>query len=108
MNSLEYGKGGIMITAMEVQLPRRTENHEALQALFERLCSDLGESSGKIIIKTIIQELGGLRVCFPDFEELYRDDRNRRIRNLFNGRNYNELAIMFGLHVRQIRRITKK
>ena len=83
----------------------RSENREALDRLFHRLQSEFGETSGRAIIRTILEELGGLRVCIPDLNELYREERDAKIRAAFNGRNYEELAVRWGLSVRRIRYI---
>jgi Mor family transcriptional regulator len=58
---------------------------EAVQTLFRRLCSDFGHSSGKAIIRVIVEELGGMRITVPGFKDIYREERNRKIYNLFNG-----------------------
>lgn len=94
-----------VIPIMEGKGMPKSDNREALNGLFSRLCTDYGESSGMAIIKTIVEELGGLRVSIPNFDDLNREDRDRRIRNLFTGNNYNELAERFGLSVRQVRYI---
>jgi Mor family transcriptional regulator len=83
----------------------KSENRAALDGLFQRLCSDFGEASGFSIIKTIVEELGGLRVSIPDLQDLEREERDRRITSLFNGRNYAELGDRFGLSPRQVRHI---
>lgn len=83
----------------------KSENRAALDGLFQRLCSDFGEASGFSIIKTIVEELGGLRVSIPGLQDLEREERDRRILSLFNGRNYIDLADRFGLSPRQVRHI---
>jgi Mor family transcriptional regulator len=97
---------------MEVPvMTTKSDNREALDGLYHRLCTDFGEASGLTIIRTITEELGGLRVSIPDLQDLQREERDRRIRALFNGNNYNELAERFTnsrgerLSVRQIRNI---
>jgi Mor family transcriptional regulator len=80
-----------------VQALPRAENREAVQTLFRRLCSDFGHSSGKAIIRVIVEELGGMRITVPGFKDIYREERKRKICNLFNGANHKELAIMFDL-----------
>jgi Mor family transcriptional regulator len=75
--------------------------------LFHRLCADFGEASGKTIIRTIIEELGGLRLSFPNMREMSREERDMRVRARFRG-NYEELASNFGLSPRQVRNIIKK
>jgi Mor family transcriptional regulator len=83
----------------------RSDNREALDRLFHRLRADFGPASGQAIIKTIIEELGGLRVSIPGLDDLYREERDSRINTAFNGRNYEELAIRWGLSIRQVRYI---
>ena len=92
--------------AMEVpMMTMKSDNREALNGLYHRLCIDFGESSGLAIIKTITEELGGLRVSFPDANDFAREERDRRIWSRFNGSNHKELAECFGLSVRQVRNI---
>lgn len=50
---------------------------EAIQASFRRLCSDFDHSSGKTIIRVIVEELGGMRIKVPGFKDIYRASRNR-------------------------------
>jgi len=83
----------------------RSDNREALDRLFHRLRTDFGSSSGQAIIKTIIEELGGLRISVPDLDDLYREERDRQIRAEFNGHNYEELALRRGLSIRHVRHI---
>ena len=85
----------------------KSETRDALDSLFHRLCTDFGEASGKTIIRTIIEELGGLRLSFPDMREMSREERDMRVRARFRG-NYEELASNFGLSPRQVRNIIKK
>lgn len=81
------------------------ENRAAVYALFRRLCNEFGDASGQVIIRIIVEEVGGLQVRVPDMDDLFREDRNRRIQRLFNGTNYEELALRFGLKPRQVRNI---
>ena len=83
----------------------KSDNREALEGLFKRLCGDFGDDSGQQIIKVIVQECGGLRVTIPSLKDLYVDQRNRRIRQLFNGINHKELAICFQMSESQVRRV---
>jgi Mor family transcriptional regulator len=86
----------------------KSETRDDLDRLFHRLCTDLGEASGKTIIRTIIEELGGLRISFPDMREILREERDQRVRARFRGNNYDELASYFRLSPRQVRNIIKK
>jgi len=72
------------------------------------LTGDFGQSSGKKIIETIIFELGGLRVSIPTFKDVNRIERDRKIRSRFNGINYTELSIMFGLSLNMVRKIVNR
>jgi Mor family transcriptional regulator len=56
----------------------------------------------------MVETVGGLRLTFPDLQDLYRAERNRRIRNEFTGFNYEELAIKYRLKRLQVRRILTK
>jgi Mor family transcriptional regulator len=85
----------------------KSETRDALDRLFHRLCTDFGEASGKTIIRTLIEELGGLRLSFPDMREMAREARDMRVCARFRG-NYDELASNFGLSPRQVRNIIKK
>jgi Mor family transcriptional regulator len=44
-------------------------------------------------------------LTFPDLNDLYRAERNRRIRIEFIGNNYEELAIKYGVGVRTVRKV---
>ena len=78
---------------------------DALQRWMNRMHKDLGDKSGQAIVKSFLEECGGCRLRVPDLYDLYRLDRDRIIKNKFNGTNHEELAICFSLTVRQIRRI---
>ena len=88
-----------------------SDNRAALDEWFSALLTDFGSKSGEAIIKSFIAHCGGLRITVPSREDLTREERDRRIRALFNGRNYSELAERFtnskgdALSVRQIRYI---
>ena len=85
-----------------------SDNREALDHLFHRLHVDFGPSVGEAVIRTIIDELGGIRVTVPDHDEIRREARDRQIRCSFNGQNYEELSLRFGLSRRQIRYIVQE
>jgi len=93
----------IMIT--EGQEMPKSENRDALNEWFKCLLTDFGEASGMTVIKSFINCLGGLRINVPDMDDMQRKERDRKIRNLFTGTNYNELSLRFGLTARQVRNI---
>ena len=82
----------------------RGENQEVIEELFGQLHAKFGEFAPEII-KTLVEVLGGARLTFPDFDFLYRQERNRRIRNEFTGCNHEELAIRYRVSKKHVRRI---
>lgn len=51
------------------------------------------------------KELGGTALYIPKTESLFRELRNKKIREGFNGGNYKELALKYGLSERFVRDI---
>ena len=56
----------------------------------------------------LVQTCGGAYVYIPKEDNLIRPIRNRTIRKEFNGRNFKELAVKYGLASMQIRNIVKE
>lgn len=52
-----------------------------------------------------LREFSGLLIYLPSTTSVERDARDARLRALFDGANYRELAARFRLSIRQIRRI---
>jgi len=86
----------------------RGENREMVDHLFKRLIAEHGERVGMSIIRTIILEVGGLRLTIPDIKQLEREERDRKIREKFTGFNCKELGYIYGLSAMQVRRIVMK
>ena len=82
----------------------RSGNHDAVEELFGRLQREFGNMA-PLIVTVMAETVGGLRITFPDLQDMYRAERNRRIRNEFTGINYEELSIKYRLKPRQVRRI---
>jgi Mor family transcriptional regulator len=82
----------------------RAGNQDIVAELFGRLQREFGNMA-PLIIKVMVETVGGVRMTFPDLQDLYRSERNRRLRNEFTGFNYEELAIKYRLKCRQVRRI---
>jgi len=80
-------------------------NSRNFRRLWRSTCEEFGRASGRAIMNKLIVELGGRRISFPDHEDICRFERNRRIRNLYNGTNCSELAFRFRLCRCQIKRI---
>ena len=85
----------------------RSVHHEAIEELFTCLQQEFGNLA-PLIIKTLVNCVGGTRITFPNLQEMYRVERNRRIRQEFNGINYDELGFKYRLHPRNIRRIVRE
>lgn len=65
--------------------------------------------SGVDALRELTGELGGLKPHIPEFgnfvEALKREVRNEEMRARFNGRNYEQLALEYGIQERQARKI---
>ena len=85
----------------------RTENKEMLNALFSRLVTEHGPDIGTRAFRAVIEELGGLQIRIPSVLDLEREERDRRVRQLFDGFNTMELGIRFGISARHVRRIVR-
>ncbi|MCP4747283.1 MAG: hypothetical protein GY874_14255 [Desulfobacteraceae bacterium] len=83
----------------------KAENRNALDRFGDRLIEELGFDIAVAVQQAMVEELGGLRITVPDMRQLFREKRNRRISNEFNGANLSELAQRFGLSKIHIRRI---
>lgn len=53
------------------------------------------------------EEFGGQCLYFPGKKSLLRPSRNREIRKLFDGYNYEDLARRFGISVTQVRNVVR-
>ncbi len=82
----------------------RSEHHEVIEQLFDRLHGEFGRLAPQII-QVMVECIGGCRLTFPDLQNLYRTERNRRIKNEFRGNNIEELALLYRLKPRQVRNI---
>ncbi len=86
-------------------MAQQSETWDALTHLADRFRVSFGQEDGAEIMRILYEELGGLRITVPTVTQLIVEERNRKIRNRFAGNNHEELAIMWGLSVRQVRRI---
>lgn len=85
-----------------------SDYNEAMDCFYQRLCNEFGLASGKAILRIFFEEMGGVRLSVPTIVRLEKEARDQRICNEFNGINHEELAIRFGLSVRQVRRIVNE
>lgn len=99
--------GGCRLTIPE-HMPNNPKNAEALLALYACLTERFGDATGRAAMRKFILELKGFRISFPDWEDLYREERNRKIKNMFTGDNYRELSIMFGLSISWVWKIVNE
>jgi len=81
------------------------ENKEVFDQLARRFCLEFGGDAARKIMQIMVEEVGGVRMTFPAGADLFRYQRNEKIRNAFDGSNYEELALRWGLKIRQVRRI---
>ena len=79
--------------------------NEALKEFESRLYTELGDRAASAAMLILIRTLGGIRLTIPTISQLSRDARNKRIRQLFHGGNYHELAARFGVNPTTVRRI---
>lgn len=79
--------------------------HQIFTRIIQRIASDLGEATAAHVQSIMVAEAGGIRVNFPDDYDLHREARNQRIRAMFRGFNHEELALRYGVSLRQVRRI---
>ncbi len=82
----------------------RHEHQEIIAQLFDRLHREFGRMAPQII-QVMVECVGGCRLTFPDLQDLYRAERNKRICHEFNGGNLEELALKYRLKPRQVRYI---
>ena len=85
----------------------RSDNSEVVSQLFDRLGREFGRLAPQII-QVMVECVGGCRLTFPDLQDLYRQERNRRIRAEFTGGNLEELSIKYRLKKRQVRNIVNR
>ncbi len=85
----------------------RHEHQEIIAQLFDRLHREFGRMAPQII-QVMVECVGGCRLTFPDLQDIWRQERNRRIRLEFNGANVEELAILYRLTPRMVRYIVNR
>ena len=99
--------GGCRFTIPESR-PNNADNLNVLITLYSCLCDRFQRSSADAIMRKFLLELKGSRISFPDYDDLYREERNRRIRAMYPASKYKELAIRFDLSYHRIWEIINK
>ena len=89
-------------------MEQTSETWEALTGLADRLRVSFGAETGAAVMRIVYEELGGLRITVPTITQLFVVERNQKIKRQFTGSNHEELAILWGLSVRQVRRIVNE
>lgn len=79
--------------------------HEAFLRVVGRVAAELGEEVARAVLRLFVAEAGGERMVIPDEHDFCLQERNRRIRERYRGHNAEELALRYGLTVRQVRNI---
>ena len=78
-----------------------------LEGLTEDL-AELAELIGIDVFVNICENFGGSQIYFPKKDSIFRSNRNKKIRGLYNGENIRELSKIFGISKEQIRKIIKE
>jgi hypothetical protein len=116
----DYGEeaGGRIVKAIidilggcRMTVPERScnsSNGREMWSLYCYLCDLFGDASGQEIMRKFILELKSRRISFPDHQDLYREERNRKIRTMFTGDNYKELSVIFDLDISHVWRIVNE
>jgi transaldolase len=69
----------------------------------------VAKTAGIEAVQALLEEAGGTKPHLPTWENfqaiLQREVRNEAIRDAFNGRNYDQLEMEYGLKERQLRQI---
>jgi hypothetical protein len=99
--------GGCRFTIAE-SIPNNADNLNVLITLYSCLCDRFQRSSAEAIMRKFLIELKGLRISFPDHDDLYREERNNRIRAMYPASSYKELSIRFDLDIKQVWRIVNE
>lgn len=68
---------------------------------------ELAEVIGIESYRELVDRFGGTQLYIPQLETIERQMRNQQIRDEFNGANYDDLAIKYGLTSVAIRTIVK-
>lgn len=76
-----------------------------MEELYGKLSARFGHEAAEDIFKILIKDFWGKRLTIPKMEYFYRRERNRRVKELFHGGNYEEVGIRCNLSASQVRRI---
>lgn len=80
----------------------------AFAGLADRYRTAFGGCAGAQIMSILYQELGGMRVTVPTITQIAIMERNASIRARFTGFNLEELALLYGMSERHVRRIVNE
>jgi Mor family transcriptional regulator len=81
---------------------------------FKEISEKFGEDISKGVMSIISRRHGGTRINIPTPEDVWREERNLRIRLEFRGNNHEELGMKYknpdgtALSVSQVRRIVQE
>ena len=92
IHAIIFELGGLRLTIPD---DYRSGNNELISSLRAHLYDIFGEASGNTIMKKFLMELKGLRISFPNFQTIYIQERNQRIKNLAGKMTIAELALRF-------------
>ncbi len=93
---------------LEVRMSERNDSREAFQRWKQRIATEFSDQpeTAEAIVKSLLEECGGLRISLPDLQNIAREARDARICALYwKGSTYDELSVNFDLSIVQVRRI---
>ncbi len=84
------------------------DKEASLCRLFARLGREFGPASAEAIVRIFAEEIGKLRLTFPDVCDLERMARDRQIQLDLRRATYSEVSQKHGLSEASVRKIEKK
>lgn len=80
------------------------ECHDGLAYPFDELIDEIGFEG----VYLLSEKFGGTNIYIPKFRRIFKEQIDRAIRDEFDGGNYVQLALKYGLCERTIRNIVNK
>ena len=87
---------------------KKTRYHADFFETFKEIREEYGAGIATGVMQIIVMRHGNSRIYIPDPRDVYREERDRKIRSKFNGANLQELAILFRISISQARRIVQE
>jgi len=78
---------------------------DCFRRLWLSICREFGRTYGRTIMNKIVCELGNQRVHFPCHHDIFRWERNEKMKNQYTGKNIAEIALRWNMSVPQAQKI---